>query len=122
MTPEAQRLTIAAYCGWTDLVFRGIQEPKMDDWIGHHPSCAPEGATGKWSSALPWYLDDERAINQAVRSYLTTTQQIEWGARLSTLTGAGADSIRGRAAARLVLSTAAQRCEAFLRVVGEWKD
>ena len=122
MTPEAQRLTIASYCGWTTLIFRGIQDPKMDDWIGHHPSCTPEGSTGMWSGPVPGYLGDEREINKAVRCYLTPDQQVEWGIRLALLTGAGADSIRGRANAKLALSTATHRCEAFVAVIGKWKD
>ena len=122
MTPEAQRLTIAAYCGWTNLVFRGIQDPKADDWIGHHPNCTPEGCTGLWSGPVPDYLGDERAINHVVRCYLTPEQQGMWGAWLSTLTGAGGDSIRARAAVTLALARAAHRCEAFLRATDKWKD
>jgi len=122
MNAHAQMLAIATYCGWTDLVYRGVREPKQRDWIGHHPSVLHSDSTGSMRGCVPDYLGDEQAINQVVRDYLTKEEQYRWGAKLGTLVGSGGDSIRGRAYAHLALATAPQRCEAFLRVVEKWEE
>jgi hypothetical protein len=116
MTPERQRIKIAEACGWTDIVFRGIKNPRVTDWIGRHPSNTPEGATGIWSGPLPDYLNDLNAMHEAektLRSAPHTYQPGGLGYYREALYQINDTPI---------FATAAQRAEAFLKTLNLWEE
>ncbi len=95
MTPEEQRIAIAEACGWKT----GYRDPEA--W---HP--------------LPDYLNDLNAMHDAEK-VLTVDQFEQYRWILWDI----CKQVRVKDWYRCYLSsTAAQRAEAFLRTIGEWKE
>jgi hypothetical protein len=110
MTPEEQRIAIAEACGWTCIVFVGLFGEK--DYRGVHESCRPKGKTGKWQGRIPDYLNDLNAMHEAEKILKPgTDEEADYLVFLARLTNC-----------KPSFATAAQRAEAFLRVLDLWKD
>jgi hypothetical protein len=108
MTPEAQRIAIAEFCGWTKcrLTVKGAGAPER------RPS--PHGVPPQ----LPDFCNDLNAMHEAEKR-LTEEQYEQFGHALINKVLSHASST---AAARMVLSApAAQRAEALLRTIGKWQ-
>ncbi len=113
MTPEAQRIAIAEACGWntTKEPFGGMMVYR--------------DATGQMQATLPAYLSDLNAchemekvlLNEQRRNYV---EQLIAGHPLHYDFRTSDDS--RMAAYFIVNATASQRCEAFLRTLGLWKE
>jgi hypothetical protein len=111
MTPEQQRIAIAEACGvrivesadgWCDIERNGILERK-----GAYKSVLIKG--------LPDYLNDLNAMHEAEK-VLTREQLVDYCAfKLRLISGEGCvDDYK------MILATAAQRAEAFLRTIKKW--
>lgn len=113
MTDNEMRIAIAEACGWTNIIFRGVFEPKERDFAGTHASCTPPGATGKWQGTLPDYINDLNAMHEAEE---ILWKRNDWSAcnyeeKLEKMTSSWA-----------WYATARQRAEAFLRTIGKHKE
>lgn len=121
MTPEAQRIAIATYLGWTpDDDGAGTGEwctvPTALQGVciyGHKPM---PGSPGHFmEAAVPDYLNDLNAMHEAEKGlplelrtrYITTLFGI------TNITGPYWTAVH---------ATAAQRAEAFLRTLGKWEE
>ena len=113
MTPEAQRIAIAAACGWTlcradNKTWRTPeQKAKNLELLGHE--------NGPWnfeSSGPPDYPNDLNAMHEAEKA-LTLEQWDKYIDRLDDWV----PSMRNVAHA-----TASERAEAFLRTLNLWTD
>ncbi len=108
MNPEAQRIAIAEVCGW--------QLKSHED--ARYAYLKPPGrlsVTFKRNvaiSALPDHLASLDAMHIAEK-VLTGKQHSEYRGKLVEICGSLADAL---------CATAAQRAEAFLRVLGKWRD
>jgi hypothetical protein len=130
MTPEAQRIAIAEACGWA-------YDSDEDDWDIHSwlASAPLFDTAGKLYGRLvdqpiPDYLSDLNAMHEAEE--VLTREQCElyviW--LYSIAARVEFEQVRHRLDLQLtpwmisflVLATAAQRAEAFLRTLGLWKD
>jgi hypothetical protein len=98
MTPEQQNIAIAEVMGWTN-----IAAPPYQDW--QHPTLPSRNTP----SGRPAYHSDLNACAE----FESTLTGNEWDKYCDHFGG----SLRGCASA-----TAPQRCEAFLRVKGLWRD
>ena len=111
MTPEAQRIAIAEACGWREVgkvgVFTASYHP-----CGFHPT-RPRG-----KERLPDYLNDLNAMHEAENG-LTDGQIPDWKASLRAIVTRDANEWLDNLTER---ATAAQRAEAFLRVIEKWED
>ncbi len=105
MTPEEQRIIIAQACGWRQVGF-GAREG-----LWRHSRCR----TSILAKQLPDYLNDLNAMHEAEKM-LTAKQRDVYAAKIADVTGCD-DMLFG-----FIHSTAAQRCEAFLRTLNKWKD
>lgn len=122
MTPEQQRIAIAEWCGWTDIIFRGILRPHEKDYAGHHPNLTPPGSSGRWQGTLPDYLNDLNAMHEAEKTIIDGEHECVWIGKLSEVTGANIHSNPTLWAIRLAHATATQRAEALLRTIGKWEN
>ena len=118
MNPEAQRIAIAEACGWKYV--EGLDVPSLsysgarkcgDCWV-----CPKRGA-GYGEYEPPNYLTNLNAMREAEDTLTTDqlVQQAEW-------IGACSSEMHVKAWVILLRATAAQRAEAFLRVIGKWQD
>jgi hypothetical protein len=112
MIEENQRLIIAEYCGWKNLMFRGIFEPKHEDWIGEHESCIPPNMTGKWTGPLPNYTKDLNAMNQAEMNLPNEEIKRLYVSNLVSLMKEGEFT---------VMAPSYLRSEAFVKTIGKWE-
>jgi len=95
MSPEAQRIAIAEACGWKK---GGLDCDGYQIWI--HPS----GARQYWAY-VPDYLNDLNACHE-MEKVLNSSQILPYLVMLQPH----------------YFPTASQRCEAFLKTLGLWKD
>lgn len=132
MTPEAQRIAIAAACGWTlcradNKTWRTPeQKAKNLELLGHE--------NGPWnfeSSGPPDYLNDLNAMHEAVMSRCNNGKGgQEFGRWLVKIVlGYDFDDVPVKhqilnhwELMRLANATASQRAEAFLRTLNLWTD
>jgi hypothetical protein len=115
MKPEAQRIAIAEFCGWTGITRTkgGSLNPNLL-WWGYEPKT-------KANMAVPDYLNDLNAIVDAT-SRLSSNPQwvVDFLNNLRTIVGA--QTQRKVSDFLLLHSTCAQRAEALLRTIGKWRD
>jgi hypothetical protein len=121
MTPEAQRIAIAKACGW-------VAKHYTDDGIGYTVAFQPDGAWAGSTSGhcglhpsqgLPDYLTDLNAMHEA-ESCLDSAQARAYAERLA---GSPNRTPEGSACVwKALRATAAQRAEAFIRVLNLWID
>lgn len=106
MKPESQRIAIAEACGYggIELAHNGFQF-----WASKHP----EGTT----IVVPDYLNDLNACHE-MEKVLTREQRLDYVDNLHFFTCQGEQ----RRDVEVTMSTAAQRCEAFLRTLNLWTD
>jgi hypothetical protein len=104
MTPEQQRITIAEFCGWTDIEpctchngqTRGFQPIK-----GAHKKHTPD------------YLNDLNSMHEAEK-VIRNNQRGDFSIHLQRITGGEWFLCYN--------STAAQRAEALLKTIGKWEE
>jgi hypothetical protein len=106
MTPEAQRIAIAEACGMTNVHAVVVQNVSFQGDDRHCGITSDQG----W---VPDYLHDLNAMHEAEK-VLSEKQRYEFVVKLCDVTK-GSLSV-------LCFATAAQRAEAFLRCLGNWKD
>lgn len=125
MSPEAQRIAIAEACGWKYV--EGLDVPSLsfngaskcgDCWV-----CPKRGA-GYGEYEPPNYLSDLNAMHQAEKILTSAHQpskgESQWSDYLGWLGFCGEN--KTREVYECVTASAAQRAEAFLRVIGKWQD
>jgi hypothetical protein len=95
---------IAEACGWTGVMYRVV-------------GVAPDFR----ELTVPDYGNDLNAISSPV-SKLSSDDYRKFLNYLSSITGAGGQSITWRSCRKMIEASAAQRAEAFLRTLGKWKD
>ena len=117
MSPEKQRIAIATACGWTDIrrqnLYRGDRDLYGTKLIGAE----------KHRNRLPDYLADLNACHEMEKrldyeqceAFSNTVADIVQAANREK------DYAFPWSFAR-IHATAAERCEAFLRVMGLWED
>lgn len=110
MSPEAQRIAIAKALG-----FEGILSSS-----DHEGMLGKRHIDRKWAT-IPDYLNDLNAIHEAEGSLDAShhAQFREWLMHVVASTAGGLPSDFDRA---YVSATASQRCEAFLRTIGKWRE
>lgn len=115
MTPEAQRIAIAEACGWERQDFRtynGGTVWKKDRQLAALSVCRiDEELKITW---LPDYLNDLNAMHEAEK-VLSDNQMAEYIGHIRRITRYSHDYW-------IVVATATQRAEAFLRTLGKWED
>ena len=114
MTPEKQRIAIATACGYTHVRIIKSIDGSPDIGIGHHPT-EPH--------SIPDYLNDLNACHE-MEQVLDYEQCEAFSTTLADIVHAAnreKDYAFPWAFAR-IHATAAQRCEAFLRVMGLWEE
>jgi len=100
MTPEEQRIAITEACGWTE----------TEAWLNGRRCFEHADSNAGWDfDSLPDYLNDLNAIHAAIAT-LPFDHQITVA---ELLAGDLVDVMQ---------ATAAQRCEAFLRTIGNWTN
>ncbi len=103
MTETEQRITIAEWCGWTDII------PTASYW-GTCPST-------KFNKRLPDYTKDLNAMWDAEHK-LSPMQELEYVENLRKLIGPHG-TMRCFDYAH---ASAAQRAEALLKTIGKWRE
>ena len=105
MSPEKQRISIAAACGWTDIrrqrLYLGDQ-----DWWGTKLKSGE-----KHRLRLPDYITDLNACNEMEKVLTEHQNESIYPRNLGAW----------RNPTKAIYATAAQRCEAFLRTLGLWE-
>lgn len=98
-------------CGWTRVE------------LAEHRLWAPAGVKGMEAinHVMPDYLNDLNACHDAEK-VLTDEQGSEYSEALERVVGGRFNSNNSEDMRRLRSATAAQRCEAFLRTIGKWKE
>lgn len=110
MTDHEMRIVISEACGWKCI-------NAQDKWFSD-----PEGHQFPLHM-LPRYHDDLNAIQTACLDTLGARERVEFCRWLDEVTEQpGSRQRSDYMASRCVLATARQRCEAFLRTIGKWKD
>ena len=96
MSPQKQRIAIATACGWTTK-HKGLWVEKLQTY-----------------AALPDYLNDLNACHEMEKVLTGYQQTVTYSDNLMKIVGYHTfDSAH---------ATAAERCEAFLRVMGLWEE
>lgn len=122
MTPEAQRIAIAEFCGWKRVVFQTqILAIKSTEWT------SPNGTKYPDIGYLPDYLNDLNAMHEAeLSSFKTPTERCNYLCCLENVSSRTrevcSDHTIDPVTQWACFSTAAQRAEALLRTIGKWKD
>ncbi len=125
MSPDAQRITIAEERGWRTSECTVCGAPG-------HVAYSPNGAvfyaeasclrSAALVRVIPDYLNDLNAIHEAEPTILTSRLMLaEWERHIRAITLRDAAEGSGLYE-RIIRATAAQRCEAFLRTIGQWDD
>lgn len=113
MTLEEQRIAIAEACGWKhwfDGVANRWKNEKAPYGFQIHPGVKEE--------ELPNYPEDLNAMHEAENT-LNEEQQIKFCIELRKCAFGTRNQVQMFYAYH---ATAAQRCEAFLRTIGKWKE
>jgi len=109
MTKEAQRISIAEACGWTNIRKSGPMNKLIGDQAGYKDG---------HGFAIPDYLNDLNAMNE-VEEMLRPPHQPDFVLWLK-YSEQILPQICGERVA--VHASAAQRAEAFLRTINKWDD
>ena len=115
MTPEAQRIAMAEFCGWTDIKECSCKKVPR----GTHAASDREGH-------LPDYLTDLNAMHEAEK-VLNNRDKIRYATCLFNEVLGAPVSVETANASRdgffaHIHATAAQRAEAFLCTLGLWHE
>lgn len=117
MTPEAQRIAIAEWCGWKPQKCVSPIDGKTELTLWY--SQGPRVVT---SASIPDYLGDLNAMHEAEEK-LTGDDRRTFIFRLyDVLGGAGSRPTWSADIFNYAHATAAQRCEALLRTIGKWRE
>ena len=128
MSPEAQRIAIAEECGWKH---QPGEEPTYGGTFRRTGWISPKGKfhhAGHWKKktgdGLPDYLNDLNAMHEAEKVLFNNGDGEHWEDYMRNLRKVTLRDGRecGGLDERLILATAAQRAEAFLRTLGLWKE
>lgn len=121
MTEREQQIAIAEFCGWklskeTDR-FGNAYYQKGEDYrrAGEFPRTA---------TPIPDYLNDLNAIHEVV-NHFSFHQRENYNAKLFQVVSGVNQSIaitEPNYIFQALNATAAQRCEALLRTIGEWQE
>ena len=124
MTPDKQRIAIAAACGWVQTTeYNSVAGwHKMTNKIVDEFFCKytydddkqPISCVYKATSELPNYLHDLNAMHEAER-ILDGYMMLKYASELLAVIGGGSGCFSH------IHATAAQRAEAFLRTIGKWE-
>lgn len=106
MNSDKQRAAIALYCGWK------IEDNEYKRWT------SPNGT--QWNYP-PAYDKDLNVMHEAEK-ILSNPQWQEYGYQLEYLVLGIPASLTLHDLATVAHATAAQRAEAFLKTIGEWKE
>ena len=106
MSPEAQRIAIAAVCGWKP---RTLCVPYLDE-------NGEESGTSVIEETMPDYLNDLNAMHEAELSMPDRMKCYLEASLENCLEKSGRPCNRFE----VITATAAQRAEAFLRTLGKW--
>ena len=107
MSPEEQRIAIAEACGVrTDRPSTG--------WHDHGCPC-------QQCHKIPYYLNDLNAMHEAEKT-LDDELDLDYSENLEIATGARWGTNNSCDMSKYRSATAAQRAEAFLKTIGQWKD
>lgn len=117
MTPEAQRVAIAEYCGYKDIALRLIGDEQS---ICMHEWCS--GIVGQGGVSIPDYLNDLNAMHRAVQ-LLTTEQRDIYRQQLAAPFAGPRGSGEWYEGYDYAIDTLAdQRAKAFLRAINKWDE
>lgn len=119
MTEQEQRIAIAEACGFTKIKMRNHG---IGDFLSGELMRVSPNACGSCVRAIPDFPHDLNAMNGA-EACLTESQQVSYACELAHVSECvGWLPETGESVFRIVRATAAQRAEAFLRVIGRWVD
>lgn len=126
MSPEEQNKAIAAYLGWTEFeIYEDNAGPPIH--CAYSPPTIGFSKSGDWEylkpkdkKAFPNYTRDLNAMHEAEK-VLLEAQWSEYRDELRTVVLGSVRMVSQWTKADLH-ATAAQRCEAFLRVLNLWKE
>ena len=114
MTPEAQQIAIAEACGFTDIGTE--QHPAITYCVGQLDS---------QRTIVPEYLYDLNACHEMEKTLDDGHRQF-YASLLGDITmndnGRGWQPLSNDDCFPIAHATAPQRCEAFLKAIGKWKD
>lgn len=108
MTAESQRLAIAKVCGW-----EGCSDSKCDYRKAQHLHKGGVVAFPE-SYSIPRYPDYPNCLN--AMSEAEKSKKLNWPKYIDHLT----EVTQSHLTAHLVMATASQRAEAFLKCLGLW--
>ena len=118
MTEETQRVVIARECGWADVELRLYNEGTGMD---HHVWTS--GVLGRGGREIPDYLRDLNACREFEVIIAENGKADRFLCKLSEIvTGKTCWKISEANHWECATATAAERAEAFLRVMGIWVD
>lgn len=107
MRPEKQRIAIAEACGWAPLKTTSIFSWRDAEGFLRH------------EIEIPDYLNDLNAMHEAEK---ILTEEDQWK-QILLLAGNPDETKMGLIELRKVVrATAAQRAEAFLKIIGKWEN
>jgi len=126
MTEDEQRKAIAIACGWTAVECTVCGKPGF-------VAKTPEGATlwrgeGGYDAGsviannCPNFTGDLNACAEMERALKTTKQQNAYQANIAEICFEDQERADNQVVFNQLTATAAQRCEAFLRTVGKWRE
>jgi hypothetical protein len=111
MTPEEQRTAIAEACGWKCNGHADQLAATVGWEFAYQFVIAPDGKLVTHNS-IPDYLNDLNAMHEAENTVIKP-QRLWYPYCLR---------LEGRSFQESIGATAAQRAEAFLRTIGEWRE
>ncbi len=119
MTPEQQCIAIAEWCGWVEIMDRGVA-------FGAHVLTGRIKVEGGLElKTLPDYLNDLNAMHDAESKFTEQSAQDAYCLALANVCSGCVDwdSERMNVVAWVTMrATASQRAEALLRTIGKWQD
>lgn len=120
MSPENQRIAIAEICGWHG-PFHEKTQSLMTNWWSRDKGIwwlHPDGTSLVMASSVPDYVNDLNAMHAAEDAAIKLSNA---GGQPFSVLGYHDRLIARHGTAGAILSSAAQRAEAFLRTLG-WED
>ena len=108
MTELQINQSIAEYCGWE------VLEPEVHPTITYHWAIEPDGS----KSILPDYCNDLNAMHEAMKTLSEEQVEKVW----ETLCDMIPINPRHFRNGLVIDAPARVRAEAFLRVIGKWKE
>lgn len=120
MDKTAQRIAIAEACGWKYCPNRKCNDPEIVKEYGLY-WLTPDGEQSVYVSEedIPDYFNDLNAMHEA-EQVLKKWEKVTYAKKLVfTVTS---EEKRGTSTYELIIATAAQRAEAFLRTLGKWEE